>query len=346
MAYDCTEGQCDDVKGQSGCPRIQRFSNPDQLYLGNKVGAATANNVKKMNEMRVTIANYFPHQDTALKSSNPITVPMSSPSSIPTSDPTSQLPSLLPSSSSTAGPSSEPIKLPSLMPTSDPSLMPILSPSLLPTSDPSPTPTSSPSALSTSGPSSEPTTSTSLTPTSDPILMPTYRITKTPTPSQIDFNSISVVISPEPSILPSCELTSLSLSPSSSPTLYSNPTVTSKPCFDRILPFNVTMRLIVGGKRIVTTRNCDWIRKGKKCRIRTNMGLAKDLCPISCQVPNCNCADRTGFFIDPYVKRKRGRKKRRQSCALINSRSKLVIQNRCLKSHTVRSACPQTCEMC
>ena len=61
MAYNCEPGQCD---GNScgGCPRIQRFSNPNILYQDKPVGVVErVDSVRHINNVKAKVAKYFPH---------------------------------------------------------------------------------------------------------------------------------------------------------------------------------------------------------------------------------------------------------------------------------------------
>jgi len=58
MGYNCRTGQCDQI-AKSGCPRVQRVSNPDITYLGKPIGTKTANNAKRINDVRKIVAQYY-----------------------------------------------------------------------------------------------------------------------------------------------------------------------------------------------------------------------------------------------------------------------------------------------
>ena len=58
MGYNCRTGQCDQIK-KSGCTRVQRVSNPDIKYQGKAIGTATANNAKRINDVRTIVAQYY-----------------------------------------------------------------------------------------------------------------------------------------------------------------------------------------------------------------------------------------------------------------------------------------------
>lgn len=59
LATDCVLNQCDNLT-QKGWPRVQRFSNPDLLYDGKAMGSRTENNARQINNVRATIAAFFP----------------------------------------------------------------------------------------------------------------------------------------------------------------------------------------------------------------------------------------------------------------------------------------------
>jgi len=58
MGYNCRTGQCDQIK-KNGCPRVQRVSNPAITYQGKAMGTATANNAKRINDVRKIVAQYY-----------------------------------------------------------------------------------------------------------------------------------------------------------------------------------------------------------------------------------------------------------------------------------------------
>jgi len=58
MGYNCRTGQCDQIK-KNGCTRVQRVSNPDITYQGKAIGTATANNAKRINDVRKIVAQYY-----------------------------------------------------------------------------------------------------------------------------------------------------------------------------------------------------------------------------------------------------------------------------------------------
>ena len=101
LAYNCVSGQCDSNAG-GGCTRVQRFSNPNFLYNGSPIGSAQHDNARRINDVRVTVAGYYPH------TSDPGTL---SPTISPTAAPTkSASPSASPtiSTAPTASPSAAP----------------------------------------------------------------------------------------------------------------------------------------------------------------------------------------------------------------------------------------------
>jgi len=61
LAYRCESGQCDNNPG-GGCTRIIRFSNPSpEGYNNEPVGNDSNDNARKINDVRVTVAGYYPH---------------------------------------------------------------------------------------------------------------------------------------------------------------------------------------------------------------------------------------------------------------------------------------------
>jgi cell division septation protein DedD len=105
LAYSCRTGQCDN-NAASGCVRIQRFSNPEFTYQGLPLGNADNDNARKLNDNRVTVANYYVADDagppttaapvTASPTSAPVTAsPTSAPvptTPVPTPGPTNPPP--------------------------------------------------------------------------------------------------------------------------------------------------------------------------------------------------------------------------------------------------------------
>jgi hypothetical protein len=63
LAYNCKSGQCDNNAG-GGCTRVQRFSNPNFLYNGSPIGNAQHDNARRINDVKATVAAYFPHKTT------------------------------------------------------------------------------------------------------------------------------------------------------------------------------------------------------------------------------------------------------------------------------------------
>jgi hypothetical protein len=78
LAYGCVTGQCDNMTVVAGCPRVQRFSNPDFLYNGLPIGDITHNNARQINEKRALAAALYPamncHVDTDCNDNNTATV--------------------------------------------------------------------------------------------------------------------------------------------------------------------------------------------------------------------------------------------------------------------------------
>ena len=62
LAYSCRSGQCDNNPANNRCTRVQRFSNPNIPYSGSPIGTATEDNARKINDVRVQVARYFPHK--------------------------------------------------------------------------------------------------------------------------------------------------------------------------------------------------------------------------------------------------------------------------------------------
>jgi len=105
LAYKCRSGQCDNNLG-GGCPRIQRFSNPTYDFDGLPVGTTLADNARKINKVKSTVALYYPHGGTSALAT---AEPTSSPTSSPTSPPPSQSPTSFPSSQSSPSCSDSPL---------------------------------------------------------------------------------------------------------------------------------------------------------------------------------------------------------------------------------------------
>jgi len=64
LAYNCGCGQCDNNAG-GGCPRVQRFSNPYNLYNGKSIGNASTNNAKHINDVKAIVGAYYTHVSLA-----------------------------------------------------------------------------------------------------------------------------------------------------------------------------------------------------------------------------------------------------------------------------------------
>jgi len=69
MGYNCRTGQCDQIK-KSGCTRVQRVSNPNIKYQGKAIGTATANNAKRINDVRTIVAQYYDSAATGTAAPN------------------------------------------------------------------------------------------------------------------------------------------------------------------------------------------------------------------------------------------------------------------------------------
>jgi len=69
MGYNCRTDQCDKIK-KSGCTRVQRVSNPDIKYQGKAIGTATANNAKRINDVRTIVAQYYDSAATGTAAPN------------------------------------------------------------------------------------------------------------------------------------------------------------------------------------------------------------------------------------------------------------------------------------
>jgi len=63
LAYSCVAGECDNNPGGS-CSRVPYFSNPNTLYNNQAVGDANNDNARRINDVRATVAAYFPHSLT------------------------------------------------------------------------------------------------------------------------------------------------------------------------------------------------------------------------------------------------------------------------------------------
>ena len=116
LAYNCASGQCDENAG-GGCTRVQRFSNPYNLYNGKIIGDTSTNNAKKINDVKATIAAYYAHVSTVVSSPAPsqalttTQTPTKQPSTAPSQAPTS-------TNSPTSKPSVSPSKTPTVTPKS------------------------------------------------------------------------------------------------------------------------------------------------------------------------------------------------------------------------------------
>jgi len=114
LAYSCRSGQCDNNAGNGRCTRVQRFSNPNFGYNGSPIGTANIDNARQINDVRVQVAEYFPHggTGTVTPSKAPVKAPTSSPVESPTSSPTSS-----PIESPTSAPFESPFASPTKVPT-------------------------------------------------------------------------------------------------------------------------------------------------------------------------------------------------------------------------------------
>ena len=155
-----------------GCPRIQRYSNPDILFNGKPVGIKDkADGARSINNVLSEVAKYFVHVD--LDTDSPSIKPSNEPSSMPSNTPSdtfhpsmgpSQVPSISvsPSDSNRPSNSSSPSRSESESPSMSPSILssePSMYPSIDPTSLPSQLPSNAPSHIPSSVHSSTPTTS-------------------------------------------------------------------------------------------------------------------------------------------------------------------------------------------
>lgn len=89
MSYKCVDKKC---------PRVNRYSNPDLSYNGEPMGTQTENNVKQLNMIASTIANWYINPDDVVATQ------------IPTVTPTTLYPTLLPTETYTTFPTWTPTK--------------------------------------------------------------------------------------------------------------------------------------------------------------------------------------------------------------------------------------------
>lgn len=84
LAYNCNNNGCagDTLKS---CTRVQRFSNIASNYNGKAIGTSQINNARRINEIKGTIANYYPPAPTPPPTPSP-TPPPPSPSSCMSGD--------------------------------------------------------------------------------------------------------------------------------------------------------------------------------------------------------------------------------------------------------------------
>ena len=59
LAYDCVRRQCDNMP-KVGCPRVQMFSNTQNLYKGKAIGNQFNDNARQWNNVRAAVASYYP----------------------------------------------------------------------------------------------------------------------------------------------------------------------------------------------------------------------------------------------------------------------------------------------
>ncbi len=266
MAYNCRSGQCDNNPG-GDCTRIQRFSNPHHTFNGLPVGNAKNDNVRKINNVRFEVAQYFPHVEngpsilsvTAAPSTFPSKSPESStnassifPSTFPSSFPSS-FPSTFPSGSSTSPPSSKtnPSTVSSESPTSFPPSKPSKPlvnapsafPSILPSGFPTSFPSSKPSEALTIVSSTFPSTLPSGSPTMPQSLKPSEALTQVPSTFPSTFaptGSPSLPPSSKPSESPNNMPSAL---PTQAPTLSPSSKLPSS-CNDSPLEFLYQQRFL------------------------------------------------------------------------------------------------------
>ena len=59
LAQNCRRGQCDKYEGKAVCPRVPRFSTPSLQYDGKALGDELNNNVRRLNEKRFEVCNFY-----------------------------------------------------------------------------------------------------------------------------------------------------------------------------------------------------------------------------------------------------------------------------------------------
>lgn len=76
LAYNCNNNGCagDTLKS---CTRVQRFSNIASNYNGKAIGTSQINNARRINEIKGTIANYYPPAPTPPPTPSPTPSPPS-----------------------------------------------------------------------------------------------------------------------------------------------------------------------------------------------------------------------------------------------------------------------------
>ena len=202
LSYNCKMSQCDAMP-KDGCTRIQRFSssNPAFTYNGKPIGDTKRDNAKQANNVRASVAAYFPamncQSNVECNDNNPITldtcniatrvcvftpvisVPVKPPTKTPTRAPVqTKQPTKAPvqTNKPTAAPSMKPIQIQS------PAAVPVgtIAPALPPTNAPNSPPTKIPTRPPTKTPTRQPTKTPTRKPTRAPTRVPLRPPTKAP----------------------------------------------------------------------------------------------------------------------------------------------------------------------
>jgi Metallo-peptidase family M12B Reprolysin-like len=197
LSYDCKMSQCDAMP-KNGCTRIQRFSssNPAYTYNGKAIGDSRRDNAKQANNVRASVAAFFPsmncQSNTECNDNNPSTsdtcttatrvcvftpitsVPVKPPTKAPTRSPT-KAPTRAPSQTNlptkTPVQTNKPTGMPSMKPIE---LQPPVAIVVAPTLPPTNTPTRQPTKTPTRKPTRAPTRAPLRPPTKAPILPQTF----------------------------------------------------------------------------------------------------------------------------------------------------------------------------
>lgn len=185
LAYACQTNQCDGNRG-GGCPRVQRFSNNYvgyNMYDGKAIGNANNNNARRINDVALTVSNYYstrpPTQRPTLRPTATTTRP---PSNIPSQRPTTARPTTRTPTNkpSTRAPTVKPTKTPKPTTPRPTTRTPTYKPSTIrpttrkPTNNPTLRPTSA--KPTTAMPTTRPTTDiptqrpNTARPTSEPVI--------------------------------------------------------------------------------------------------------------------------------------------------------------------------------